>query len=180
MTMDAGEAQPNSANSGELSILVTLWQAEVEAKLKGEAVEEVALKLSEIHARLAQQRRSRGEPELALTTVSTYLRSAVGKRLLEEVRRLQSGDIRMPARGTTAATRSPQTAYRPGPNVTPYQVFAATFQDIVAAYPEGDPDAGDRRAQAIGDFARAAGIPEETVEELREWLEKRLKPGKLG
>ena len=146
---------PQDPTTGEIDCLAVLWDAREQGTL--------ALKLSQITERVTERRKHFGEPPPALTTVSTYLRSAAAKRLLDEVRLLDDGSIMpisgMRSRGALSATRSPRTAYRPvfGPG----QVFQRTFEAIIQAYPPG------RRGEALGDFAKALGLPKKTIEAIQ-------------
>lgn len=146
------DENPRDPTTGELDCLAALWEAQEQGS--------DALKLSEIKNRIATRREQFGEPPPALTTVSTYLRSAAAKRLLDEVRLLDDGSV-MPitvarSRGALSATRSPRTAYRPA--FSPGAVFHRTFEAIIQAYPPGS------RTEALADFARALGLSKEKVD----------------
>jgi hypothetical protein len=148
---------PQDPTTGELDCLAVLWE---EQELKGD--QNCALRLSEIHERVCKRRAAYGEPPPALTTVSTYLRSALAKQLLVEVRRTDDGKV-MPmsgirTRGALSASRSPQTAYQT--RTDPRDVFKPTFEAIIHSYPPG------KRLQALSDFAEAMGLPEKTLREI--------------
>lgn len=152
MTDDDG---PQDPTTGELDCLAVLWDAREQGTR--------ALKLSQISDKITERRKHFGEPAPALTTVSTYLRSAAAKRLLDEVRLLDDGTV-MPrsgarSRGALSATRSPRTAYSPA--FEPGEVFQRTFEAIIQAYPPG------RREEALRDFARAFKLSEEKIAEIQ-------------
>jgi predicted transcriptional regulator len=157
--------EPQDPTPGELDCLAVLWEAR-------ELEQKDAMKLSEIHERVGKRRQEFGEPPPALTTVSTYLRSATSKRLLEEVRRDESGNttpmVAIRTRGALSSSRSPRTAYKVSHE--PGVVLHRTMQAIIQAYPPG------KRHQALGDFARAMGLPPKTVEEIKKLVaEKKVK-----
>jgi len=147
--------EPQDPTPGELDCLAVMWEArEMEHK--------EAMKLSEIHERVTKRRQEFGETPPALTTVSTYLRSATSKRLLEEVRTDESGHTSpfsaIRTRGALSSSRSPRTAYR-----VPHEpgvVLHRTMQAIIQAYPPG------KRPQALADFAKAMGLPQKTIKEV--------------
>jgi predicted transcriptional regulator len=149
---------PQDPTAGELDCLAVLWEAQ---ETMGDRP--CAMRLSEIHEGVCKRRESYGETAPALTTVSTYLRSALAKQLVHEVRRAEDGTV-MPlvgirTRGALSASRSPQTAYQP--RVNPSEVFKPTFVAIIHSYPPG------KRIQSLIDFAEAAELPQKTVKEIQ-------------
>jgi hypothetical protein len=156
---------PQDPSAGEMDVLAVLWEAR-EKDLKENNPRAGTLKLSEIHRLIGDRRGSFGEPPSALTTVSTYLRSATAKRLLKEVR---TDDLGRPSqmtgirtRGALSSTRSPRTAYQVAHE--PGVVFQSTMQAIIQSYPPG------LRSQALVDFARAMGLPQKTVKEVEKLI----------
>jgi hypothetical protein len=148
---------PQDPTTGELDCLAVLWE---EQESKGD--ENCAMGLSEIHEGVCKRRAAYGEAPPALTTVSTYLRSALAKQLLREVRRTADGAV-MPltgirTRGALSASRSPQTAYQA--RVGPSEVFRPTFEAIIHSYPPA------MRIQALFDFAEAMGLSQRTIKEI--------------
>src|SRR5436190_24072535 len=103
-------------SAGEMDCLAVLWAAHAHG--------EEALKLSEIHDRVGQRRLEFGEAPPAPTTVSTYLRSLLAKRLVQDVLKPEPGEAVAEAdapatpvrtrsgRGILPPTRSPRTAYQ--------------------------------------------------------------------
>jgi hypothetical protein len=156
---------PQDPSAGEMDVLAVLWEAR-ENDQKENNPRGGTLRLSEIHKQIEIRRQSFGEPPSALTTVSTYLRSATAKRLLKEVR---TDDLGRPApvtavrtRGAFSANRSPRTAYQVAHE--PGVVFQSTMQAIIQAYPPG------LRHQALVDFARAMGLPQRTIKEVEKLI----------
>jgi predicted transcriptional regulator len=153
--------QPSQPSWSELDILAAVWEAASEGG--------VPVRLSEIHKRVINRRAAKNEPEPAITTVSTQLRSLVAKRLLEEVKIIgPSGEVGAAARSMTRPpSRSPLTGYRPvhGPGT----ILEQTFKDLASAYPD------QIRYQALLDFARALELPKGTLKK----IEKLLKEEKL-
>ena len=156
---------PQDPSAGEMDVLAVLWEAR-EKDQKENNPRAGTLKLSEIHKLIEQRRQSFGEPPSALTTVSTYLRSATAKRLLKEVRTDDSGRpapmAAVRTRGALSSTRSPRTAYQVA--FEPGVVFRSTMQAIVQTYPLG------LRHQALVDFARAMGLPQKTIKEVEKLI----------
>jgi predicted transcriptional regulator len=144
-------------NPGELDVLGVLW-----IERQGE---NRPLQLSEVYRRVCERRRQFGEPEPALTTVSTHLRGLTGKKLVEEVAAARAQAVRQPIRtrgGYTPATRSPLTSYRAA--YRPGEVLHTTFQGLASAYPPG------QRGDALVDFARALGFGEATLRKLEQFV----------
>jgi hypothetical protein len=150
---------PQDPSPGELDCLAVMWEAR-------EMEQKEAMKLSEIHERVAKRRREFGETSPALTTVSTYLRSATSKRLLQEVRTDESGNASpftpLRTRGALSSSRSPRTAYRVPHE--PGAVLYRTMQAIIQAYPPG------KRLGALADFARAMELPARTIREIEKLM----------
>jgi hypothetical protein len=150
-----------------MDVLAVLWEAR-ENDAKENNPRAGTLKLSDIHKLIEVRRRSFGEPPSALTTVSTYLRSATSKRLLKEVRTDDSGmPAPMPAvrtRGALSTSRSPRTAYQVAHE--PGVVFQSTMQAIIQTYPPG------LRHQALVDFAKAMGLPQKTIKEIEKLIQR--------
>lgn len=147
-------------SAGETDCLAVLW----EAHAGGEA----ALKLSEVHRRVCGRREQNREAPPALTTVSTYLRTLVTKKLLQEI---VVGDANRavtyppPTRGVLPTTRSPRTGYRAAH--PPGEVLEETFKALVRMYPEAE------RWKAVVDFARATlKLPEKKIRELEVLLRR--------
>jgi hypothetical protein len=156
---------PQDPSAGEMDVLAVLWEAR-ENDEKENNPRAGTLRLSEIHKLVDLRRQSFGEPPSALTTVSTYLRSATAKRLLREVR---TDDLGRPAqvpairtRGALGSARSPRTAYQVVHE--PGVVCRSTMQAIFQAYPPG------LRNQALVDFARAMGLPQRTIKEVEKLM----------
>lgn len=153
--MSSGVSQ--DPTTGELEVLAVLWS---EQESKGD--QDCAMRLSEIHRSVRQRREAYGETPPALTTVSTYLRSALAKQFLVEVRRTVDGKVMplrgMRARGALSTSRSPLTAYQT--RIKPKDVFTHTFEAIIESYPPGE------RIQALTDFAEAMGLPQQTIKEI--------------
>jgi hypothetical protein len=160
MSTDPVEA-PLHPSPGEMDVLAVLWEAR-EKDLKANDPRAGARKLSEIHILVNLRRESFGEPPAALTTVSTYLRSATAKGLLREVRTDDKGKpapmTAVRTRGALSAARSPRTAYQVAHE--PGIVFQSTMEALIQAYPPG------QRHQALGDFGRAMGLSQRTIKEL--------------
>jgi hypothetical protein len=144
-----------------MDVLAVLWEAR-EKDMRENSPRAGTLKLSDIHKQIELRRQSFGEPPPALTTVSTYLRSATAKRLLREVRTDEEGRpapvAAIRTRGALSATRSPRTAYQVAHE--PGVVFQSTMRAIIQAYPTG------LRHQALVDFARAMGLPQKLIKEV--------------
>jgi hypothetical protein len=145
-------------NAGELEVLAALWAE----RLEGDR----PLKLSEVHRRVCATRREHGDPEPALTTVSTHLRKLTDKELIRAVT-ATDGSPQRQAGGTrgmlTPATRSPNTSYQALHE--PGDVLFTTFRALAAAYPH------QRRREALFDFARALDLSGETLQKLHKLLE---------
>jgi hypothetical protein len=144
-----------------MDVLAVLWEVR-EADAKADNPRAGTLKLADIYERIKIRRQAFAEPPPALTTVSTYLRSATAKRLLREVRTDAEGRpapmVAIRTRGALSATRSPRTAYQV--KHEPGDVFQSTMQAIISAYPPGE------RHRALIDFARAMGLPQKTIKEV--------------
>jgi hypothetical protein len=164
MSTDPADA-PQDPSPGEMDVLAVLWEAR-ERDLKEGNPRAGTLKLADIHEQIKVRRQMFGEPPPALTTVSTYLRSATSKRLLRELRTDQEGRpsplTAIRTRGALSAARSPRTAYQVAHE--PGIVFRSTMQAIIQAYPPG------QRAQALVDFARAMGLPQKTLKEVEKLI----------
>lgn len=151
-------------SGNELDILAALWAAQAE--------DIPALKLAEIHRRINERRAAAGQAPIQPTTVSTYLRSMTERKLLDQVTVEDAGPggqrqtYASDERGLIPTSRSPKTGYKPAHD--PAAVLEKTFQALADAYPP------DRRWQALLDFARAIGLPKETVADLEKWLKKRV------
>lgn len=149
---------------GELDCLVALWQAQAEG--------EQALKLSEIHDRIGRRRAALGQGVPALTTISTYLRTLLLKKLVREVtiedttqETPRHGAVRV--RGIVSAqppARSPRTGYRAA--LPPGETLKDSFKALADAYP---PSA---RRQAVLDFARALALPDRLIKKLDKALDE--------
>jgi hypothetical protein len=158
----AREKQPAPAaleapNAGELDVYSVLWAERLGANR--------SLQLSEVYRRVCERRRQFGEPEPALTTVSTHLRALVRKALAEEVLGSSGSAPRSGVRtrgGLTPPTRSPLTSYRA--LHTPGEVLLTTYRGLAATYPN--------KADALIDFARAVGLSPEGMRHLQELVAK--------
>jgi hypothetical protein len=153
----APAAPLEAPNAGELDVYSVLW-----AERQGD---NRALQLSEVYRRVCERRRQFGEPEPALTTVSTHLRGLVRKQLAEEVLGASSSAPRPPVRTRgqlTPPTRSPLTSYRA--LHSPGEVLRMTYRGLAAAYPD-PPD-------ALLDFARALELSDEAQSQVREVVEQ--------
>jgi hypothetical protein len=148
-----------------MDVLAVLWAAR-EQDRKENNPRAGTLKLAEIHKRIEKRRESFGEPAAALTTVSTYLRSATAKRLLKEMRTDDEGRpapmAAIRTRGALSSTRSPRTAYQVA--YEPGVVFQSTMRAIIHAYPP------DLRSQALADFARAMGLAPKIIKEVEKLI----------
>src|SRR5688572_177869 len=122
MVTDQGGAPLDGPNAGELDVYSVLW-----AERLGK---DQPLRLSEVHDRVKERRRSFGEAEPALTTVSTHLRALVHKGLAEETTARPGPGPRVRG-GLTPPTRSPNTGYRA--LHTPGDVLRTTYQGLAAA-----------------------------------------------
>lgn len=140
----------------ETEVLSVLW----------EVPKDHALKLSEIHQAVVARREKQELGPPALTTVSSTLRGALGKKLLREMRVTSEGVQPAPrvSAPSLVASRSPQTAYQA--NVSPSEVMVPLFRLFANAYPEKD------RREALVDMARALELPEEVVDKIKKVLPK--------
>jgi hypothetical protein len=150
---DAEVAALEAPNAGELDVLNVLWREQLG--------DNQALQLSEIHRRVCERRRQFGEPEPALTTTSSQLKSLSEKTLIG------TGASSAPPRpavrtrgGYTPSSRASASSYRAlhGPGA----VLLTTFRGLAAAYPE------EQRLDALLDFARALGVSDECLRGLHE------------
>jgi hypothetical protein len=148
-------------NAGELDVLNVLWEEQLG--------ENQALQLSEIHRRVCERRREFGEPEPALTTTSSQLKSLSQKQLIGAA---APGPAPRPAAVRTRGGYTPQSRgsassyralHRPG------DVLLTTFRGLAAAYPE------EKRLDALLDFARALGVSEACLRELCEVVARERK-----
>jgi hypothetical protein len=150
---DAEVPALEAPNAGELDVLHVLWREQLG--------DNQALQLSEIHRRVCERRRDFGEPEPALTTTSSQLKSLSEKKLIGSG--TPSAAPRPVVRtrgGYTPASRATASSYRAlhGPGA----VLLTTFRGLAAAYPE------EQRLDALRDFARALGVSEECLRGLQE------------
>jgi hypothetical protein len=143
-------------NAGELDVLAVLWQ-----EREGDSQ---PLKLSEVYKRVCKKRRQHGDPEPALTTVSTHLRKLTEKKLIQEVTGAPASSRSFGQnRGMlTPPTRSPLTSYQA--IYGPREVLFTTFKALAAAYPP------DRRRDSLVDFAFALGLPGELIQKVQKIL----------
>ena len=150
----------------ELDCLAVVWQSKHEENL-------TSLRLGEIHRRVAALRTRLGQPEPALTTVSTQVRTLVAKGLLREVLAKEAGPISgqpirvIRKRGMLdsggRSTSGYEASYEPG------EVLSATFRALASAYPV------QKRHEALLDFARALDMPKRTLVQLQKFLDRHLK-----
>jgi hypothetical protein len=160
----SGSVPLESPNAGELDVYSVLW-----AERQGE---DRVLQLSEVYRRVCERRRTFGEAEPALTTVSTHLRGLLRKGLIEEVGGARKGEPDRPVRtrgNVTPPTRSPLTAYRA--LHPPGEVLATTYAGYAASYPPG------QRLQALLDFARALRLSADGMRRLQELVEAEARRG---
>jgi predicted transcriptional regulator len=151
-------------NAGELDVYSVLWAEQQR--------DNQALQLSEVYRRVCERRRRFGEPEPALTTVSTHLRGLVRKNLAQEVTAASTA-ARLTVRtrgGLTPPTRSPLTSYRA--LHAPGEVLLTTYLGLAASYPD--------KLDALLDFARALEMSEEAMRQLRELIDKEKARGGPG
>ena len=147
------------ATAGELDCLTVLWQG------KEDGIQ--AMQLGQIRERITDKRKMNGESTPAVTTVSTYLRNALHKGLIEEVRLDKNGAVsELPSngahRGVLRGVRSPNTAYRAAAN--PQDVFGDTLLAIADAYPLKE------RLLLLVHVAEALSVPKRVVSEIRKWV----------
>ena len=147
-----------TVSAGELDCLAVLWWAYDEGQ--------VALKLSDIHERVARRREELGEAPPQRSTISTYLRTLLNKQMLNEVMvgdtpGSQSPQIRTRgARGILPPTRSPYTGYQVARE--PGEVLEQTYRTLANVYPPRS------RGCALVDFARALGLPDKIISQIEE------------
>jgi hypothetical protein len=147
---------PNPPTPAELEILQVLWRLR-----EGEA-----MRLSEIHREIGEYRERHHQQAPAVTTVSSTLRSALGKGLLRDVR-LVGGKVQSapPASGRgLVASRSPQTAYQAA--VTASDVLLPQLRQLIELCPESE-----RKALLLAVLG-AFGVPAGTVKEIKASLGK--------
>jgi len=148
---DAEVPALEAPNAGELDVLNVLWHEQLG--------DDRPLQLSEIHRRVCERRRLFGEPEPALTTTSSQLRSLSEKKLIGT----ESAATPRPAvrtrGGYTPPSRTSAGSYRAlhGPGA----VLLTTFRGLAAAYPK------KQRLDVLLDFARALGVSQECLRELQ-------------
>jgi predicted transcriptional regulator len=157
-----------SPNAGELDVLGVLWEEQLQSGRP--------LKLSEIHRRVCGRRHEHQDPEPALTTVSTHLRSLLGKGLIQEVLASMPVSPRSPVRTRgmlTPPTRSPLTGYQA--LFAPGEVLFRTMRGLIASYPP------QQRMDALLDFAQVLGLSDANKERLKHLVqdEKKLRLGAL-
>jgi predicted transcriptional regulator len=130
---------------------------------------EMALKLAQVHDRIGKKRAAFDQPPPALTTVSTTLRNAVSKGLLQEVKITPEGVqpfVRSASRTSLISPRSaPKVAYQAA--YTASAVMAQMFRDLANAYPLA------QKYQAIVDMAEALGLPAETIAKIKKLLPRK-------
>jgi predicted transcriptional regulator len=152
---------PQDPSPGEMDVLAVLWDVR-QNDLKENNPRAGTLRLSDVYERVKKRREAFGEPASALTTVSTYLRSATAKRLLKELRTDTEGRpspmVAVRTRGALSSTRSPRTAYQVIHD--PGVVFQNTMRAIIQTYPT------DQQHQALVDFARAMGLSQKLIKEV--------------
>jgi hypothetical protein len=153
----AGAEALEAPSAGELDVLQVLWSERLG--------EDQALGLSEIHRRVCERRRQMGEPEPALTTTSSQLKSLSEKKLIGAG---TQGSAPRPAVRTRGSYTPPS---RPGASSyralhEPGEVLFTSFRGLAAAYPEA------KRLDALLDFARALGVSEECLRGLQEVVER--------
>ena len=128
------------------------------------------MRLSDVRKRICVARAAAGESEPAVTTVSTYLRSAFHKGLVEEVRVNEAGEVEangQRGRGALRTVRSPKTAYRAA--VQPRDVFADTLHAIAQCYPK------NQKLDLLVDVAITLEVPKSVVSQIQKWVQRRRK-----
>jgi hypothetical protein len=112
---------------------------------------------------VCDRRAAFGDPEPAVTTVSTHLRALLAKKLICAVDARAVGARRERMRGMlTPAQRSPHTAYVAAR--TPEEVLKGTLRGIVSAVPCED------RFRVILLIAEVTGAPRSVIAEIRATL----------
>ena len=149
-------ASINPPTPAELEILQLLWPlSDSEAK-----------RLSDVHRMVVEYRQGHHQPEPAITTVSSALRSALAKGLLREVRLV--GGTAKPAPATMTrglvASRSPQTAYQAA--VKAEEILQPQITQLIELCPEGE-----RKALLLMLLA-AFGVPEDAAKKIEVILRK--------
>jgi hypothetical protein len=153
---------------GETEVLAALWSLAAHAAVAPGAA--AAFRLSQIHAEVNRRRKSSGQHEVPLSSISGYLRSSLAKGFLTECRLVEDQVVELPpgARNPLqGSTRSPNTAYQP--NVQPGDVFESMYRALIEAYPSES-----RPLRPLLDMAAAAGLEPKNLQELESWLQKRL------
>jgi predicted transcriptional regulator len=161
MSLAASEYLP-SPSAGELDVLGVLWEEQL--------LENRPLKLSEIHKRVCLRRLEQSDPEPALTTVSTHLRSLLAKGLIQEVLAPSRSSPRpnVRTRGMlTPSTRSPLTGYLA--LYPPGDVLLRTMHGLIVSYPV------PQRVESLLDFGRALGLSKKNTEKLKQLVEDERK-----
>lgn len=181
--MDSG-TPPTDA---ELEILAVLWQALADGQ--------VGLRLSDIHRRLAERRKKKGQPEPAVTTLSVQIRGLQEKGLVDEVNmdpgswtKDQAGNLRSTG---PPAKRSPFTGYRTASG--PGETLQEKFKELASVYPEEDrlrvvldvvhalelakKPLVEERYRMVMEIARALELPKKKVSELEKLLGLSEAPG---
>jgi hypothetical protein len=133
-------------NSLEMECLGALWRAQTR--------DQQALRPSDIRKAVNRRRTRVGKKPLAVSTISTVLRTATEKGLLREVRIGAIGRVRASESGSgkpKLISRSPNTAYQA--LCTPSQVFRATVRPLLAACPRAS------RPKLILDLAKLMRLP---------------------
>jgi hypothetical protein len=160
---DAEVPPLEAPNAGELDVLNVLWRQQLG--------DDQPLQLSEIHRRVCERRRQFGEPEPALTTTSSQLRSLSEKKLIggESAPATPLPAVRTRG-GYTPPSRASASSYRAlhGPG----EVLLTTFRGLAAAYPE------EQRLDALLDFAHALGVSEDCLRGLQAVVARERAGGK--
>jgi hypothetical protein len=140
-------------SAGELDVLNVLWSEQLAG---GQP-----LQLSEIHRRVCERRRQFGEPEPALTTTSSQLKSLADKKLIGDGTPPAAAEPPVrPRGGYTPRVRQGASSYRAlhGPG----DVLFSTFRGLALAYPDTE------RLESLLDFALALGVSKACISGLRE------------
>ena len=150
---DAKGPELAAPSAGELDVLNVLWSEQLAG---GQP-----LQLSEIHRRVCERRRQFGEPEPALTTTSSQLKSLADKKLIGDGTPPSTAEPPVrPRGGYTPRARGGANSYRAlhGPG----EVLFTSFRGLALAYPE------PLRLDSLLDFARALGLSKAGLRDLQE------------
>jgi hypothetical protein len=144
-------------SAGEMDVLHVLWTEHLGS--------DQALQLSEIHRRVCERRRQLSDPEPALTTTSSQLKSLSEKKLIgADSPSAAPRPVVRTRGGLTPASRASASNYRA--LHPPGDVLFGWFKGLIAAYPQ------EKRLESLLDFARALGVSAECLHGLQEVVER--------